>query len=240
LSRPTGPASSRPIRASDIGSRLRVWSGQRSGGTRVPSRNLDEHRPDLHARFTAADLRSDFLVQTRVQLSVLISRWRLDRDLADGVDPCVSKTHALRARQLTDARGRRQLARSLRHAVSDADGPSRLSQQAAVPPSRGPVIACREGLLGIADLLEGPGPLNACGVARIRSLITDGLGPLYCERAECSLLDALWWVADGVQKCPPHTWASPVTMKFDPEHVAWTCSRCGAVSTSDDRSVKPA
>jgi len=29
--------------------------------------------------------------------------------------------------------------------------------------------------------------------------------------------------------CPPHRWGCPVIMKLDPEHVAWTCGRCGLV-----------
>jgi hypothetical protein len=40
--------------------------------------------------------------------------------------------------------------------------------------------------------------------------------------------------------CPPHEWGCPVIMELDPEHVAWTCARCGAIATSDDRSVRPA
>jgi hypothetical protein len=27
-----------------------------------------------------------------------------------------------------------------------------------------------------------------------------------------------------------HAWACPVIMKTDPEHIAWTCARCGAVA----------
>jgi hypothetical protein len=171
---------------------------------------------------------------------VLISRRRLDRDLADGLDPCFTRSHTLRARQLTDAGMRRRLARSLRRAVFEAELPRDLSRDAAVEPARSQVTVCHEGLLGIAELLEWPGPINACGVARIRALLTGGAGALYCERADRSLLDALWWVADGVQKCPPHTWDSPVIMKVDPEHVAWTCRRCGAIATSTHRAVRPA
>jgi hypothetical protein len=73
---------------------------------------------------------------------------------------------------------------------------------------------------------------------RLNRELADGFDPRVS--AERSLADALWWVADGMQKCPPHTWNSPVTMKLDPEHIAWTCSRCGAIATSDDRAVRPA
>jgi hypothetical protein len=40
--------------------------------------------------------------------------------------------------------------------------------------------------------------------------------------------------------CPPHDWRCPVIMKLDPEHVAWTCARCGAMALSDDLALRPA
>ena len=42
------------------------------------------------------------------------------------------------------------------------------------------------------------------------------------------------------QECPPHAWGSPVIMKRDPEHVAWTCGRCGEIAFTDDLAVRPA
>ncbi|MGZ4324513.1 MAG: hypothetical protein ACXVH3_22260 [Solirubrobacteraceae bacterium] len=39
--------------------------------------------------------------------------------------------------------------------------------------------------------------------------------------------------------CPPHRWGCPVIMKLDPDHVAWTCGRCGVVATGDDLGVTP-
>jgi hypothetical protein len=29
-------------------------------------------------------------------------------------------------------------------------------------------------------------------------------------------------------------------MKLDPDHVAWTCARCGALALSDDLALAPA
>jgi hypothetical protein len=40
--------------------------------------------------------------------------------------------------------------------------------------------------------------------------------------------------------CPPHDWRCPVIMKLDPDHVAWTCARCGAMALSDDLALRPA
>ena len=82
--------------------------------------------------------------------------------------------------------------------------------------------------------------MNPRGVARALLLLTDGAGPLYSAGAERSLSEAVWWVADGLQWCPPHAWGCPKVMKIDPDRVAWTCGRCGAIATTGDPAVKPA
>ena len=35
-------------------------------------------------------------------------------------------------------------------------------------------------------------------------------------------------VPGPVRGCAPHDWRCPVIIKLDPDHVAWTCARCGA------------
>ena len=163
----------------------------------------------------------------------------LDRELATGSRPrrddCV-----LRARELVDPGRRRQLARSIRRLVADASRPTVKAFSSAVPVERAAVARCREGLLGIAERLDRPEPANPCGVARVSVLLSDGAGPLYCRADDRSLDDALWWIADGLQPCPPHDWDCPVIVKLDPDHVAWTCRRCGAIGLTDDLSVRPA
>jgi hypothetical protein len=163
----------------------------------------------------------------------------LDRELATGSRP-LSQACILRARQLGDPARRRQLAGSIRRLVTDAAKPSLYPLSSAVPVDRTGVQRWGEGLLGIAERLERSESANPCGLARVMTLLTDGAGPLYCHAAERSLDEALWWIADGLQPCPPHTWDCPVIMKLDPEHVAWTCRRCGAIGLSDDPSVRPA
>ncbi len=176
----------------------------------------------------------------RLRLRVGLHRRRLDREIAEGRDFAGSPEPALRATQLTNFAARSRLARALRRAVADAD-PSRPPQLGvAVPVCRPAVLAWGEGLLGLAETLERFGPLNPCGVARTLELITDGTGPLYNRAPQRSLGELLWWIADGLQPCPPHAWASPVIMKTDPEHVAWTCARCGTIALTDDLAVKPA
>jgi hypothetical protein len=146
----------------------------------------------------------------------------------------------MRAEQLADPVVHRRLARALRGVVGDLDRPPVSAIQAAVPVRHTALMPWREALLGLAERLEGPGPVNPRGVARLRVLLTDGLSPLYISYAGRTIGDAIWWVADGLAPCPPHDWGCPVIMKLQPDHVAWTCQRCGAIATTMDRAVKPA
>ncbi len=163
----------------------------------------------------------------------------LDRALAAGRVPGADADRALRAGQLVDPITRRRLARSLRRVVADSGRPRAGVLGSAIPAAPGPVFGWREALLGIAERLERPVPVNSCGVARVMLLLTDGTGPLYSHRPGHSLAEALWWIADGLQLCQ-HEWDSPKVMKLDPEHVAWTCRRCGAITTTGDPAVRPA
>ena len=146
---------------------------------------------------------------------------------------------AVRARQLTEARQRARLARSLRRLVADAEDPLG-DRYGVIAPGYGRTVrAWREGLLGIAERLEEPVPVSATAVARAVTLLTDGTSPLYWGGCRHSLADAIWWVADSFQDCPPHAWGCPVVMKVDPHNVAWSCSRCGAMGFSGDSDAPP-
>jgi hypothetical protein len=70
-------------------------------------------------------------------------------------------------------------------------------------------------------------------------LLRDGAGPLYTPDATPTFADAIWSIADGLGLCPPHDWDCPKVMKLDPDLVAWTCRRCGAVATSNDGATRP-
>ncbi|MBV8219684.1 MAG: hypothetical protein JO325_14555 [Solirubrobacterales bacterium] len=67
-----------------------------------------------------------------------------------------------------------------------------------MPLSRRAVLASRESLLGLAERLESPDPVNPCGVARVLVLLTDGTGPLYSRGGGDRLREAVWWIADGL------------------------------------------
>jgi hypothetical protein len=136
-----------------------------------------------------------------------LRRGRLDRELAEGRAPEACGDRALRAGQLTEAVTRCRVARSLRGVVAKAKrAPGGLGS--AVPVCRSTVLAWREGLLGLADRLEQPGALSACGVARALDLLTDGTGPPYNPAPEHPIEELIWWVADGLAPCQPHTWGA--------------------------------
>lgn len=133
-----------------------------------------------------------------LRLRVRLHRADLDCQLADGLHSDALEDRALRARQLAGARQRRRLARSLRRLVTDAERPALGMYSAAVPVCRSAVWPMREGLLGLAERLESPVPINPCGVARLLVTFTDGMGPFYNLDAARSLADTVWWIADGL------------------------------------------
>jgi hypothetical protein len=174
----------------------------------------------------------------RGRLRARLRRGRLDSDLAEGCCPEGTPLRSFRARQLCDPAIRHELAVSLRRVVTDAQQPRALL--GGMPVRRAAVLPWSEALLGLAERLEECGEVNPCGVARARFLVSDRTGPLYSCLSGMSIGQAVWWVSDGLGFCPPHRWDCPVIMKLDPEQVAWTCGRCGAIATSDDPMVRPA
>ena len=144
-----------------------------------------------------------------LRLRTRVHRESLDRALAAGCPPAADAERDLRAIQLAGPATRRALARSLRRAVADAERPYAAPFGAVIPPVRGGPFGWRAALLGIAERLEQPVPVNPCGMARLMFLLTDGAGPLYNDRAERSLGGAIWEVVDGLEPCPPHDWDDP-------------------------------
>jgi hypothetical protein len=111
-------------------------------------------------------------------LARLRAPW-LDRQLADGVATWASPTHAARALQLTNDRSRGALARSLERLVEHTDRSSPRFGSAVVPPCREQVRGALPLILDIASRLRAPGPVDAPGIARLRALLSDGIGPCY-------------------------------------------------------------
>jgi hypothetical protein len=135
----------------------------------------------------------------RRRVRVRLSHGRLDRGLADGWPPEAFEDLSLRAAQLAGVRTRRGVAGSLRRLVRLAELPPLARFGSAVPVCRSSVLRWREGLLGLAERLDDPIPVNPCGVARALVLLTDGSGPFYNPNEARRMGEAVWWVADGLQ-----------------------------------------
>lgn len=61
------------------------------------------------------------------------------------------------------------------------------------------VLPWPEGVLGLAERLDGREPVNASGVARTLLLLTDGAGPIFNPAPSQSIGEAVWWIADGLR-----------------------------------------
>jgi hypothetical protein len=141
-------------------------------------------------------------VPTTSRLRVRAHRWGLDHRLANGTSAAASEELRLRAQQLAGANTRRSLAISLRDLVAKAEKPP-FAAWSPVPVCRDAVLPWCEAILGLAEWLDQPQPVNPHGVARVAVLLTDGTSPFYNPAAEVTVGDAVSWVADGLQLCPP-------------------------------------
>jgi hypothetical protein len=125
----------------------------------------------------------DALWVRRVRLwERLVARLRsatLDRELAAGASPDSRVALAVHAEHLHAGRQRSLLARSLRRvgAVPDTAADRRLR----TPLDREAIRCARAELEALAARLASSEPLDVRGVARVRTLLSDGTGPLYRE-----------------------------------------------------------
>jgi len=139
--------------------------------------------------------------QTRhagVSLRVRLRRGRIDRDLAEARVHNNSEEHTLREAQLASMVNRRDIARSLREVVALAENPRAEWLGSTALLNRDVVVPSRDGLMGLVERLEQTGPIGVCGVARVRVLASDAMGPLYNPASERSMGEAISWVADGL------------------------------------------
>jgi hypothetical protein len=116
-------------------------------------------------------------VRWRDRLLVRVRTSALDRELAAGAAPESSVPLALHAGRLCEPAERRVLARSLTRIVAAADAP--MAHRLKAPVSRPAVQRARAELAAVAGRLVASGPVDVHGVARVRTLVADGTGPLY-------------------------------------------------------------
>jgi hypothetical protein len=123
------------------------------------------------------------------RLQARLTAAALDRRLVAGADPSASRPLAARAAQLC-ARGRRHaLAHTLERTVREARE-GRRDGGARVPVAWADVLANVPQLLALADALRAEW-VSPAGVVLVRSLLCDGLSPLYHPVAPDALRRAI-------------------------------------------------
>jgi hypothetical protein len=122
--------------------------------------------------------------RSALRFQTLVRRGKLDRALADGVDPAAHPALAARAAQLVGPRSRRALATSLERLVRELDTGPTPSLSAAAPFEREQAREARESLLGLASALRAADAVRPRGVALVAQLLTDPeSSPLYVRSA---------------------------------------------------------
>ena len=108
---------------------------------------------------------------------------RIDRELAGGASPEASAASALRARELTAMRTRRDLASGLQRAVASAIAAGEAAGTRGAPLHRAGVLAFAAEIGELSRRLLADGPVSVRGVAETHLLLTNGAGPLHNRRS---------------------------------------------------------
>ena len=143
-----------------------------------------------------------------LRVHVAARRDRLNRELAENADSGSSPELALRASQLTSDRRRRQMVRTLRGLVRDANYP-RLTRPPVVTINRAAVREAEDAIGVMIARPEGSEPVYARGMAIAERMITDGgQSPLY-RYGESGALQRLVLTATAALDASPavtHEW----------------------------------
>ena len=115
----------------------------------------------------------------RERLTARFMAGRLDRSLAAGTSPESSVLLAIRAEYLVRPRTRRTMASSLQRILAECLRNPRLPRTHPPLCSRPRVVDAAVEIQELIGRLSAPCPVPACGVARVRLLLTEGNGPLY-------------------------------------------------------------
>lgn len=104
---------------------------------------------------------------------------KLDREIVSGVAPMPGSPLEVHVARLTSVREREGIARAFRQVVNSVDTNSRALLR--VPMLSHQISECRDVIDDITMRLHSPRPVCPEGMARLRILLSDGTGPLYCD-----------------------------------------------------------
>jgi hypothetical protein len=114
------------------------------------------------------------------RLSALLVPWRYDRQLVAGATPTPGSPLAVHVERLTSDSERQKLTTTLRELLHEGhDAPAPFSSR--IPVNQAAVASAAGHIDDIAARLSGPRPVRAHGVARLRMLLSNGVGPMYEE-----------------------------------------------------------
>ena len=128
----------------------------------------------------------------------MLARW-LDRELASDIGASLSAAHAARVGQLTKARTRRALARSLDRLVERADDRPSRPPSWTIQPCTEQVRAAMPLILSTASRLRSDESLSPIGIARLKTLLRDASGPCYVRSRPDALTVALEDVSHALE-----------------------------------------
>jgi hypothetical protein len=137
-------------------------------------------RPHTVAQLTGLDLRPARTRPTR-RLSAWVRGPWIDAQLAAGVPPWQTPSHAARALQLTSRRRRRVLAQALERLVEDARRPRTPLFDPSIRPRHDQVVPATPLMRSIAARLRSRAPVDARGIAALKAVLGDGGGPCYAR-----------------------------------------------------------
>jgi hypothetical protein len=104
---------------------------------------------------------------------------KFDRELGAGADPAGAPALAAHAARLTTKGARSTVAASIERLL---DAHAYRCRLWGVLPFTDALGANESELRELADVLRGPAPVYAQGVAKLRWLLADGTGPVYTDR----------------------------------------------------------
>jgi hypothetical protein len=112
---------------------------------------------------------------------------RLDRMLAEGLEPESDVLLAIRAERLVAVRMRHDLARTIGRLVRAAAEPEQALSRASSMAVLSRVREVQPELEDLIDRLLAPVPVPARGMALVRLLLRDGAGPLFRYESQADL-----------------------------------------------------